>query len=186
MVLFLIVVLVMTSVFALVYGMASLAPARSRLISKRLGDLHTGAARNYSSVQRRQRQEKRDRLEALMETFGERVTARRADWSRVQETLLQAGYRRSGAVATYFGTRLVTLTLTGAAAGGAVGGLAGGSGAVGNVGLPKVVGERFNEGVSKGEILISVHTDDLSKRQKALAIFRAEGGEYIYQEPYAA
>ena len=76
--------------------------------------------------------------------------------------------------------------LTGAAAGGAVGGLAGGSGAIGNVALPKVVAERFNEGVSKGEILISVHTDDLSKRQKALAIFRAEGGEYIYQEPYAA
>lgn len=126
MVLFLIVVLVMTSVFALVYGMASLAPARSRLISKRLGELHTGAAKNYSSVQRRQRQEKRDRLESLMETFGERVTARRADWSRVQETLLQAGYRRSGAVAAYFGTRLVMMTLTGAAAvfGGFVFGLA--------------------------------------------------------------
>jgi hypothetical protein len=76
--------------------------------------------------------------------------------------------------------------LTGAAAGGAVGGLAGGSGAAGKVGLPKVVSERFNEGVSKGEILISVHTDDLAKRQKALSIFRAEGGEYIYQQPYAA
>ncbi|HEY7473032.1 MAG TPA: type II secretion system F family protein [Gemmatimonadota bacterium] len=116
MVLFLVVVLVMTSVFALVYGVASLAPARSRLISKRLGELQTGAARNYSSVQRRQRQEKRERLESLMQAFGERVTARRADWSRVQETLLQAGYRRSGAVAAYFGTRLVTMTLTGAAA----------------------------------------------------------------------
>ena len=116
MVLFLVVILVMTSVFALVYGVASLAPARSRLISKRLGELQTGAAKNYSSTQRRQRQEKRERLESLMEAFGERVTARRADWSRVQETLLQAGYRRSGAVAAYFGTRLVTMTLTGAAA----------------------------------------------------------------------
>ncbi|MGH7565424.1 MAG: type II secretion system F family protein, partial [Gemmatimonadota bacterium] len=108
--------LVMTSVFALVYGMASLAPARSRLISKRLGELQSGAARNYTSVQRRQRQEKRERLEALMQTFGERVTARRADWSRVQQTLLQAGYRRSGAVAAYFGVRLVTMALAGTAA----------------------------------------------------------------------
>ncbi len=114
MILFLVVILVMTSVFALVYGVASLAPARSRLISKRLGELQTGAARNYNSVQRRQRQEKRERLESLMEAFGERVTARRADWSRVQEKLLQAGYRRSGAVAAYFGTRLALLTVAGA------------------------------------------------------------------------
>jgi len=116
MILFLVVVLVMTSVFALVYGMASLAPARSRLISKRLGELQEGAAKNYSSLQRRQRQEKRERLEILMQTFGERVTARRADWSRVQETLVQAGYRRSGAVAAYFGTRMVTMALVGVAA----------------------------------------------------------------------
>jgi tight adherence protein C len=116
MILFLVVVLVMTSVFALVYGVASLAPARSRLISKRLGELQEGAAKNYSSLQRRQRQEKRERLEILMQTFGEHVTARRADWSRVQETLVQAGYRRSGAVAAYFGTRLVAMTLAGTAA----------------------------------------------------------------------
>jgi tight adherence protein C len=116
MILYLVVVLVMTSVFALVYGMASLAPARSRLISKRLGELQTGAAKNYTTAQRRHRQEKRERLEALMEAFGERVTSRRVDWSRVQATLMQAGYRRSGAVAAYFGTRLVTMTLIGAAA----------------------------------------------------------------------
>lgn len=116
MVLYVVVVLVMTSVFALVYGMASLAPARSRLISKRLGELQTGAARNYTTVQRRHRQEKRERLEALMEAFGERVTSRRVDWSHVQATMIQAGYRRSGAVAAYFGTRLVTMTVMGAAA----------------------------------------------------------------------
>ena len=116
MILFLVVVLVMTSVFALVYGVASLAPARSRLISKRLGELQSGAARNYTSVQRRQRQEKRERLESLMQAFGERVTSRRADWSHVQERLLQAGYRRSGAVAAYFGVRLVAMVLMGAGA----------------------------------------------------------------------
>jgi hypothetical protein len=76
--------------------------------------------------------------------------------------------------------------LTGAAAGGAVGGLAGGSGAVGSVGLPDAVAKRFNQGVSKGEILISVHTDDPAKRAEALGIFKAENAEYVYQEPLAA
>ena len=76
--------------------------------------------------------------------------------------------------------------LTGAAAGGAVGGLAGGSGAVGAAALPEDVTERFNQGVSKGEILISVHTDDPAKREKALEIFEAEKAEYIYEEPRAA
>jgi hypothetical protein len=48
------------------------------------------------------------------------------------------------------------------------------------------VARRFDQGVSKGEILVAVHTDDPAKRHRALSIFRAEGGEYIYEEPYAA
>jgi hypothetical protein len=77
--------------------------------------------------------------------------------------------------------------LSGAAAGGAVGGLAGGSGAIGGrVGLPREIADRFNQGVSKGEILISVHTDDPALRRKALSIFQAENAEYVYEEPLAA
>jgi hypothetical protein len=76
--------------------------------------------------------------------------------------------------------------LTGAAAGGAVGGLAGGSGAVGRIGLPEEVSHRINQGVSKGEILIAVHTNDAAKRRKALDTFRAENVEYVYDEPQAA
>lgn len=76
--------------------------------------------------------------------------------------------------------------LTGAAAGGAVGGLAGGSGAVGQASLPAALAERLNHGLSKGEILISVHTDDPARRREALAIFKAENADYIYEEPLAA
>lgn len=76
--------------------------------------------------------------------------------------------------------------LTGAAAGGAVGGLAGGSGAIGKVGLPEEVSNQINRGVSKGEILIAVHTDDFAKRRAALSIFEAEKAEYVYDEPQAA
>lgn len=76
--------------------------------------------------------------------------------------------------------------LTGAAAGGAVGGLAGGSGAVGRVGLPPEIEGRLRHGLSKGEILISVHTSDPVMRRKALDIFRAESAEYIYDQLNAA
>ena len=76
--------------------------------------------------------------------------------------------------------------LTGAAAGGAVGGLAGGSGAIGRIRLPEEVSNLINQGVSKGEILIAVHTEDPPKRRKALEIMNAENPEYIYDEPQAA
>lgn len=76
--------------------------------------------------------------------------------------------------------------LTGAAAGGAVGGLAGGSGALGGIGLPEEVSNHINRGVSKGEILIAVHTHDPAKRRMALSIFETEKAEYVYDEPQAA
>lgn len=75
---------------------------------------------------------------------------------------------------------------TGAAAGGAVGGLAGGSGFLGPVGLPPEIEERLKHGLSKGEILISVHTSDPVMRRKALDIFRTENAEYIYDQLNAA
>ena len=74
----------------------------------------------------------------------------------------------------------------GAAAGGIVGGLAGGSGVLGRIGLPKEVERKLKQGVSDGDILISVHTDDSAKRQKALEIFRSEDAEYTYEEREAA
>jgi len=76
--------------------------------------------------------------------------------------------------------------LTGADAGGAVGGLAGGSGALGRIGLPEELSKRVHEGVSKGEILIAVHTDDPAKRRTALTIFETEKAEYVHEEPQAA
>jgi hypothetical protein len=52
--------------------------------------------------------------------------------------------------------------------------------------LPEEVASRINHGVSKGEILIAVHTDDPAKRRTALSIFEAEKVEYVYDEPRAA
>ena len=80
----------------------------------------------------------------------------------------------------------ILAALTGAAAGGAVGGLAGGSGALGGIGLPEPVASRIHERVSKGEILIAVHTDDPQRLKEARSIFEAENAEYIYEQPKAA
>ena len=80
----------------------------------------------------------------------------------------------------------IVAMMGGAAAGSIVGGLAGGSGALGGGGIPPEVEKRMQQGVSDGEILISVHTDDPVKRQKAVEIFRSENAEYVYEERKAA
>ena len=76
--------------------------------------------------------------------------------------------------------------LGGAAAGGAVGGLAGGSGVLGRLGLPEEVARHLKDGVTEGQILISVHSDESQRRNRALTIFRDEGAEYVYEEKQAA
>ena len=115
---YLVVALVMTSVVAFVYGIVSLVPARSRAITRRLAEIESGGGLHYA-IQRRVRQARRERLEGILETFGEKVAARRAEWSQMQQRLVQAGYRRSGAVAVYFAVRL--LCVAALAAGGLFG-----------------------------------------------------------------
>jgi tight adherence protein C len=100
------------SVILLIYGVFSLVPARPRAISRRLAELEAGGARHYA-IQRRLRQAKRERLEGLLEAFGEKVSAKRAEWSQVQQRLVQAGYRRTSAVAIYFALRLLAVAALG-------------------------------------------------------------------------
>lgn len=105
---YVIVALVMTSVVMLVYSVATLAPARSRAIGKRLDELESGASRHYA-LQRRRRQEKRERLESLLEAFGEKVASKKVDWSEIQRMLVQAGYRRPSAVSVYVALRFAAV-----------------------------------------------------------------------------
>lgn len=113
MVLYLVVGLVMMSVTALVYGLATFAPVRSRTITRRLAELEAGAARHYS-IDRRRRQEKREKVQSILEAFGERVAKKDVQWNKMQELMLRAGYRGRRATAVYFGMRLMAvLGLTG-------------------------------------------------------------------------
>jgi tight adherence protein C len=106
MLLYLVVALVMMSVTALVYGIATLAPVRSRTIARRLAELEAGAQRHYS-LDRRRRQEKREKVQSVLEAFGERVAKKDVQWSKMQELMLRAGYRGRRSVAVYFGLRVV-------------------------------------------------------------------------------
>jgi tight adherence protein C len=106
MLLYLVVALVMMSVTALVYGIATFAPVRSRTIARRLAELESGAQRHYS-LDRRRRQEKREKVQSVLEAFGERVAKKDVQWSKMQELMLRAGYRGRRSVAVYFGLRLV-------------------------------------------------------------------------------
>jgi len=72
--------------------------------------------------------------------------------------------------------------LSGAAAGGAVGGLAGGSGAFKPLGLPEDVSRRLENGISKGSILIAVHSDSQTALRNAERIFRLAGAAEIYYQ----
>lgn len=111
---YLIVALVMTSVVTLVYSVATLAPARSRAIGRRLDELESGASQHYA-LQRRRRQAKRERLESILEAFGERVASKKIDWSEIQRLLVQAGYRRPSAVSIYVALRFTAVAAFAAA-----------------------------------------------------------------------
>ncbi|MCK5439601.1 MAG: hypothetical protein KAI97_06640, partial [Gemmatimonadetes bacterium] len=119
MLLYLVVGLVMFSAMALVWGLASLRPERSRSISRRLSELQSGGDDKFAiqhAIQRRRRQEKREKMQGILESFGERVARREIDWGRTQLMLVQAGYRGSGTLPIYFGVRIVAAI--GLAAGG--------------------------------------------------------------------
>jgi hypothetical protein len=80
----------------------------------------------------------------------------------------------------------ILTALGGAAAGGAVGGLMGGTGAFRGIHLPEEVVDRIEHEVNEGNILIAVHSDHPEKLNQALAIFRTEGAEEIYDSRQAA
>ena len=70
----------------------------------------------------------------------------------------------------------IMAALSGAAAGAAVGGL---SGALIGMGIPEYEAKRYEGKVKDGNILVSVHTDDSTERDRAKTIFEEAGAENI-------
>lgn len=70
----------------------------------------------------------------------------------------------------------IMVALAGAAAGGAAGGIAGG---LIGMGIPEYEAKRYEEKIRSGNILISVHTEDGTRRTRAKEIFQNDGAEDI-------
>jgi len=75
----------------------------------------------------------------------------------------------------------------GAAVGGVVGGLAGGTGALTRIGIPDNAVPHLQDRLSRGAILIAVHSDDPIHLDRALRVFKSSGAdEVITSEDLAA
>jgi len=70
----------------------------------------------------------------------------------------------------------ILAALSGAAAGAALGGL---TGALIGLGIPEYEAKRYEGKIKDGNILISVHADDSTERDRAKAIFERAGAEDI-------
>src|SRR6187200_279234 len=70
----------------------------------------------------------------------------------------------------------IMAALSGAAAGAALGGL---TGALIGLGIPEYEAKRYEGKIKEGNILISVHADDSTERNRAKAIFEGAGAEDI-------
>ena len=95
------------SVVLVVVLLAQLIPARSVDLSRRLAELeHVGSMSPYGIDQRRKRQARRDRWEAVLKELGERVSSRRVDMHALRLRMVQAGLNHPQAPAIYWGIRI--------------------------------------------------------------------------------
>ncbi len=113
---YLIASLVAATVVLVVMVVAETLPARSRVVDRRLAEVQRIGHGAAQAVERRRRQERRERLEGFLRQAGARLEESRGDATAVRQFLVQAGYRHPQAVSIYWGARL--LLAGGLAAGG--------------------------------------------------------------------
>lgn len=105
-----IVLLTAASVACLVLGLANVVlQGQERAVRVRLNQIREGGVSREAEARRR-RQARRESLQSFMELLGQRVTRDTVRIRGIRKQLVQAGYRAPGAVAVYFGVRVV-LTL---------------------------------------------------------------------------
>lgn len=114
-----VVALVGTSVALFVVAAARLvADPQARVVRRRLQEAAASAGGGVQELrEQRQRQHRREALEAALESFGERMSGEKGRRRSVREMLATAGYRRPNAGVVYMGLRFA---LAGALLGGAL------------------------------------------------------------------
>ena len=105
---YLVAVLFGVAVAMMVALVARLVPTRPRAVARQLAELErTSEARAGSERQGRQRRSQE--LKAVLEYLGDRIDQEPRRASQLQELMVHAGYREPGAVAVYWGARMVLL-----------------------------------------------------------------------------
>lgn len=104
---YLIAVLVATSVALLTGAVVQLVESRSSPVARGLTELREMQVGANGIVARRERQSRRERWKTLLEEIGRRVEEGRTDRGAVRQTLMQAGFRSPQAVSFYWGARTV-------------------------------------------------------------------------------
>ena len=89
-----------------VYVVAEMIPARSRAVDRRLADIRALGADPQEGLRRRHRLLQGEWIMAILQELGARLRPGRKSAISDTQLLIQAGYRRSGAAAVYWGTRL--------------------------------------------------------------------------------
>ena len=95
----------------LVIGFANMIPNQTHVLKKRLAGLQVGAMSYRELQERRRRQAKRDRIEALLVVLGTKVKPSAEKVSQTRRLLMHAGFRTAQAPTIFLGMRV-----TGAAA----------------------------------------------------------------------
>jgi tight adherence protein C len=113
--LYLIALLFALSVGLVVVAVAQLVPARPANIARRLAELDQVGASPTGVVQRRQRQARREKWEAVLKEIGERVSGDQAQVPETRRRMLQAGFHGPAAPAVFSGVRIALPLALGAA-----------------------------------------------------------------------
>jgi len=112
---FLVVALTAVSVTLLVLGLTNVSPADERVVRKRLAALQTGATSYRDLTERRRREAKRERLAAVLEAFGQKVSAARSTDSKTKQWLVHGGFRQPNAAGVFAATRVLLAAVFGVA-----------------------------------------------------------------------
>jgi tight adherence protein C len=104
---YLIAGLVALSVTLVIVLVAQLVPSGKSSVGHRLAELNQSFGGAHDAIQRRRRQERRQKWEAVVEALGERVTNQAKEDGPTRKLLVQAGFRGSRALSLYQGIRIV-------------------------------------------------------------------------------
>jgi tight adherence protein C len=94
-----------TFVAGLTVALAQFAPSRPAIVGKRLEELAELGHSPFDTARRRERLSRRQKLELLLETLGQRSEGQHLN-SRVRNQLVHAGFRGPNAAKIYAGSRL--------------------------------------------------------------------------------